>query len=243
MKKKNLANSFLKWFVRLGLVMVILFTITPVYKIRVYNANKHKIAIENFENKFKLNDSNKSNDIAKGLLEVKGVLYVPEINVKLPIYDNVSENALVNGVGEIDDFGRNKVLTSHNGLADNVLLMNIKDLKLNDKFYVKDSKNQIKEYKVMTNQAVSPTDEIDFLKKFNDKDYVTLRTCSIDGAKRIQVVGENVKFNGIMEKSKFKISLYEIIMILIAIIALILLVLSFVSKKGKKNECRNDEKN
>lgn len=95
----------------------------------------------------------------------------------------------------------------------------------------------------MTNQVVSPTDEIDFLKKFNDKDYVTLRTCSIDGAKRIQVVGENVKFNGIMEKSKFKISLYEIIMILIAIIALILLVLSFVSKKGKKNECRNDEKN
>lgn len=238
MKKKNLANSFLKWFVRLGLVMVIIFTVTPVYKIRVYNANKHKIAIENFENKFKLNDSNKSNDIAKGLLEVKGVLYVPEINVKLPIYDNVSENALVNGVGEIDDFGRNKVLTSHNGLADNVLLMNIKDLKLNDKFYVKDSKNQIKEYKVITNQAVSPTDEIDFLKKFNDKDYVTLRTCSIDGAKRIQVVGENVKFNGIMEKSKFKISLYEIIMILIAIIALILLVLSFVSKKGK-----NDEKN
>lgn len=238
MKKKNLANSFLKWFVRLGLVVVILFTIAPVYKIRVYNANKHKIAIENFENKFKLNDSNKSNDIAKGLLEVKGVLYVPEINVKLPIYDNVSENALVNGVGEIDDFGRNKVLTSHNGLADNVLLMNIKDLKLNDKFYVKDSKNQIKEYKVITNQAVSPTDEIEFLKKFNDKDYVTLRTCSIDGSKRIQVVGVNEKFNGVMEKNKIKISLYEIIMILIAIIALILLILSFVSKKGK-----NDEKN
>lgn len=236
MKKKNLANSFLKWFVRLGLVVVILFTITPVYKIRVYNANKHKIAIENFENKFKLNDSNKSNDIAKGLLEVKGVLYVPEINVKLPIYDNVSENALVNGVGEIDDFGRNKVLTSHNGLADNVLLMNIKDLKLNDKFYVKDSKNQIKEYKVITNQAVSPTDEIDFLKKFNDKDYVTLRTCSIDGAKRIQVVGENVKFNGIMEKNKIKISLYEMVMILISVIALILLILSFLSRKGDRDE-------
>lgn len=213
-----------------------MFTVTPIYKIRIYNVNKNKIAIENFENQFKIDNKNKGNNIAKGLLEVKGVLYAPRIGVKLPIYDNVSENVLVNGVGEIDDFGRNKVLTSHNGLADNVLLMNIKDLKLNDKFYVKDSKNQIKEYKVITNQAVSPTDEIEFLQKFNDKDYVTLRTCSIDGAKRIQVVGENVKFNGIIEESKFKISLYEIIMILIAILALILLILSFIKKERKNNE-------
>lgn len=74
--KKNLVNSFLKWFVRLGLVMVIIFTVTPVYKIRVYNASKNKVAIENFENNFKINNQNKSNDIAKGLLEVKGVLYL-----------------------------------------------------------------------------------------------------------------------------------------------------------------------
>lgn len=236
MKKKNLANSFLKWFVRLGLVMVILFTVTPVYKIRVYNASKNKVAIENFENNFKINNQNKSNDIAKGLLEVKGVLYVPRIGVKLPIYDNVSENALVNGVGTIDEFKNNKVLTSHNGLADNVLLMNIKGLELNDKFYVKDDKNIIKQYKVITNEAVSPLDEIKFLQKFNDKDYVTLRTCSIDGSKRIQVVGVNEKFNGVMEKNKIKISLYEMVMILISVIALILLILSFLSRKGDGDE-------
>lgn len=234
--KKNLVNNLLKWFVRLGLVVVILFTITPVYKIRVYNASKNKVAIENFENKFKLNDSNKSNDIAKGLLEVKGVLYVPRIGVKLPIYDNVSENALVNGVGTINDFKNNKVLTSHNGLADNVLLMNIKDLELNDKFYVKGDKNVIKQYKVITNEAVSPPDEIKFLQKFNDKDYVTLRTCSIDGSKRIQVVGVNEKFNGVMEKNKIKVSLYETVMILISVIALILLILSFLSRKGDRDE-------
>ena len=169
-------------------------------------------------------------------MEVKGVLYVPRIGVKLPIYGNVSENALVNGVGTIDEFKNNKVLTSHNGLADNVLLMNIKDLELNDKFYVKDDKNVIKQYKVITNEAVSPLDEIKFLQKFNDKDYVTLRTCSIDGSKRIQVVGVNEKFNGVMEKNKIKISLYEMVMILISVIALILLILSFLSRKGDRNE-------
>lgn len=236
MKKKKLNNG-LKIFVRLGLIMVIIFTIMPIYQIRIYNHNRQQKTIQAFEKQFEIKDNDNTN-IAKNLLKVKGVLYIPKIDVKLPIYEGVSEMALINGVGSIEEYENtnNEVLTSHNGLSDSVLLMNIKDLNKKDKFYIKNTKNEIEQFSVIENKLVSPDNERNFIEKFNDNNkYVTLRTCSLDGANRIHVIGKKTKFSGSMDKFKFKISIYEIVLLSISVLALLLLILSFVGK-GERHE-------
>ncbi|MGG1148777.1 class C sortase [Bacillus wiedmannii] len=145
---------------------------------------------------------------ALNLGDVMGYIEISKINIKLPIYQGTSEEVLSRGVGHLDYSslpvgGENThtILTGHRGLPSAKLFTDLDKLSEGDIFYIH-SLDKILAYKVDQIKVVLPH-ETDDLKIVENKDYITLITCTPYGVNtnRLLVRGERVEFN---EKEKQK---------------------------------------
>ncbi len=128
-----------------------------------------------------------------------GYLVIDEIDVNLPIYHGTDAATLQTGVGHLEgtqlptgDIGNNTVLTGHTGLPSADLLTGLTSMELGDLFqvYVLD---KVYTYQVFAITVVEPT-ETDLLLPIEDKDVVTLVTCTPYGinSHRLLVQGEQI---------------------------------------------------
>lgn len=237
-------DKILKNIVVFGLIVIILFCSYLIYDIRIVNKREQSDEILNFENAFEVK---KDKNISESLLHTEGVLYIPSIDVKLPIYTGTEEAALVNGVGIIEGTGdiystnKNPVLTAHNGLNGSTLLMNLDKMKINDEFYTKNKEGQIRKYKVIDTKVVEPQEEYkEFAVPGKDESFITLRTCTptFINSHRLLVTGLEIEFtNEALPKPTKTFSVYEKILIIIDFLSFIALLI--VLKReigGRKNE-------
>ncbi len=132
---------------------------------------------------------------------VMGSIEIPKINVKLPIYHGTSTRTLEKGIGHLQKTSlpvggksTHAVLTGHSGLSTSRLFTDLEQLSVNDIFFIY-VLNQKLAYKVDSIKVVLPT-EINELKVVNDKDYVTLVTCTPYGKNthRLLVRGERTDY-------------------------------------------------
>lgn len=139
---------------------------------------------------------------ALNLGDVMGYIEISKINIKLPIYQGTSEEVLNRGVGHLDYSslpvgGENThtILTGHRGLPSAKLFTDLDKLSEGDLFYIH-SLDKILAYKVDQIKVVLPH-ETDDLKIVENKDYITLITCTPYGVNtnRLLVRGERVEFN------------------------------------------------
>lgn len=121
---------------------------------QIYKNNQNAF-VDIYEDKLKEEDKDSSKlNFQTHDLEVLGVLYVPRIDLTLPIYNTRSENemesvdkqARAENYGaalwyKLDDLnkgnGTRSLLSSHNGLSIGELFTSLPKLKMNDKFYIK----------------------------------------------------------------------------------------------------------
>ena len=108
---------------------------------------------------------------------------IPEIDVDLPVYHGVDDNALARGVGHlpasslpIGGPGTHSVLVGHTGLANAPLLSDLNKLVVGDTFMV-DVYGETLYYQVDQILTVLPSD-VSALQIESGKDYVTLVTCT-----------------------------------------------------------------
>ena len=180
------------------------------------------------------------------VLNTLGILYVPKINLSLPVYEGTSEQAISSGVGQWEyspgtlggGVGNRPLLTSHNGLSVGNLFTQLPRLDEGDLFYVRlKGQDEILAYKVVKKEVMTP-DEASQIKAEEDKDLVTLMTCYpiFLNTDRMMITGERTEYK--QEKiSKNKNILQEYWLIII----LIILVLREIYKtikdlKGVENE-------
>lgn len=180
------------------------------------------------------------------VLNTLGILYVPKINLSLPVYEGTSEQAISSGVGQWEyspgklggGVGNRPLLTSHNGLSVGNLFTQLPRLEEGDLFYVRlKGQDEILAYKVVKKEVMTP-DKASQIKAEEDKDLVTLMTCYpiFLNTDRMMITGERTEYN--QEKiSKNKNFLQEYWLIII----LIILVLREIYKtikdlKGVDNE-------
>lgn len=180
------------------------------------------------------------------VLNTLGILYVPKINLSLPVYEGTSEQAISSGVGQWEyspgtlggGVGNRPLLTSHNGLSVGNLFTQLPRLDEGDLFYVRlKGQDEILAYKVVKKEVMTP-DEASQIKAEEDKDLVTLMTCYpiFLNTDRMMITGERTEYK--QEKiSKNKNFLQEYWLIII----LIILVLREIYKtikdlKGVENE-------
>ncbi len=168
-----------------------------------------------------------------------GYIEISKINIKLPIYQGTSEEVLSRGVGHLDYSslpvgGENThtILTGHRGLPSAKLFTDLDKLSEGDLFYIH-SLDKVLAYKVDQIKVVLPY-ETDDLKIVENKDYVTLITCTPYGVNtnRLLVRGERVEFNE-KEKQKMRKEIFMFNKWTVVVLILLLCVFLVVIYKKK----------
>lgn len=120
--------------------------------------------------------------------EVLGILLIPKIDMKLPIYAGTTDETLQKGAGLLLDHaalhqgeGSHAVLAGHRGLPTSELFTRLDELKVGDLFFIQIGE---KKYKYRVDQVIPMIDKDDkkgmeqaFLPE-DDKELVTLFTCT-----------------------------------------------------------------
>ena len=132
---------------------------------------------------------------------VMGILEIPSINVKLPIYHGTSEEVLHEGVGHLRETafpigqkGCHSVLSTHRGLPEAKLFTDLDKLTEKDQFFIR-LYNTTLAYEVDQIKVVKPSDTR-YLKPEKGMDYVTLLTCTPYGinSHRLMVRGKRCTY-------------------------------------------------
>lgn len=125
---------------------------------------------------------------------VVGGIYVPSVNMMMPIMYGVSQDVLKNSAGTMKPEQRmgegNYAIIGHNSRNQNALFAPIRRINEGDSMYITD-KNKVYEYKMTVKKVVQPT-AIHVIDDVEGKKILTLLSCNKDGTKRVVVQGELV---------------------------------------------------
>lgn len=227
------------------ILLSVVLLIFPIYNSKVVVKKEQEQVIENFYNNFNVDTSEE--------LEVVGVLYIPKIYLRIPIYKGVEEKAISEGSGVMEstmDFslkdGTRPVITSHNGIPTRSLFIDLNKVDLGDEYYIS-TKDNIKKYIVNDITTLTP-EEINnngFLDPIAGKVLSTLLTCTPIGVNshRLMVTGENVESTGELEDFGFSgayFNTYEIVSIILAFLLFVLFL--FLTINDIKNKSNQKEK-
>ena len=167
-----------------------------------------------------------------------GVINIPKIKAKLPIFDSTNEQLLAKGTTllsgtsyPIGGESVHSVITGHRGLPEAALFTRLPELKTKDNFYI-EINNETHAYEVDQIKTVLPTDT-DYLKIEQGKDMITLITCTpyMINSHRLLVRGHRIPYVAKeMDKDIETIGKYQTIkfMLLGLLGLLILFILIFV---------------
>lgn len=131
-----------------------------------------------------------------------GIIEIPKINVKLPIYHTTSKKVLEKAAGHLEGSslpiggkGNHVVISAHRGLPSASLFTDLDQLKKGNHFLIH-VLNKTLCYQVDRIEVVKP-EEISSLKIKQGKDYVSLLTCTPYGIndKRLIVRGHRVAYS------------------------------------------------
>ncbi len=131
-----------------------------------------------------------------------GMVEIPKISVRLPIYHGTTEEVLNKGVGHLENTslpiggkGTHAVLSAHTGLTDKKMFTDLELLEKGDMFYLRILGRNLA-YQIDDIRVVKPEDTSHF-SLVRQKDYVTLVTCTPYGVNshRLLVRGSRVPYD------------------------------------------------
>ncbi len=138
---------------------------------------------------------------------VMGILHIPRIDVTLPIYHGVEEEALSKGAGHlpssslpIGSSNSRCVLSAHRGLMSSELFTRLDEMEKGDLFQIENPR-QTMAYEVESIDVILP-EEVEKLAIVEGQDLVTLMTCTPYGINdhRLLVTGHRVEWNEQVEQ-------------------------------------------
>lgn len=236
---------------RLIFLIVISIALFLFYQTRVTARQEQTKLITEFEESLNLKNNleikgtkNKSFSVKKSLMGTIGVLYAPDIDLQIAVFNNSGQTAISEGAGLIPGTGNlnpedreNSIITSHNGDTFKDLFMNVPRLKVGQNFYLKLKNNKIYKYEIINTQEPHANEEDKyFLTPNENENYVTLRTCTPIGVNthRFLATGKLIEeVETIDTEPVFTLSLYEIGLLSISGIATILLLTTFKKDRRK----------
>lgn len=168
-----------------------------------YNENH---MVNNVIDVFEKGSGSETEKTYEGLLDptgtgMMGYLEIPEINLELVIYHGTEEKVLEEGCGHMAGsslpVGGNSthcVLAGHRGLPTAKLFTDLDQLKEGDQFYIHIT-DKILAYEIDQIKVVKP-DDLEDMRIWEGKDYVTLLTCTPYGVNshRLLVRGYRVPY-------------------------------------------------
>ncbi|HFI0398353.1 TPA: class C sortase [Streptococcus suis] len=170
-----------------------------------------------------------------------GVISIPKISVRLPIFDQTTEAFLAKGASYLEGTSypiggesTHSVISGHRGLTEAKLFTDLPDLVKGDRFYIELGEGEIHAYQVDDIKVVEPTD-VSSLQIIKGQDYITLVTCTpyMVNSHRLLVRGYRIPYvpeQMESDEKEAKVDYYALMPILVASIALFLILLLLFGK-------------
>lgn len=216
-------------------------------KAREYNA-RHKaiISADPYNGNNDYMDTPEYKEYEKVLSEpmgIMGIVKIPKIGVRLPIYHGTTQDTLAMGAGHlygtdlpVGGKSRHTVVTAHTGMPDATMFDDLNTLKKGDYFYF-DVQGKTLRYKVFRINVVEP--DIRLLRREKGRDLATLITCTPYGINthRLLVTGYRVlpdpaNVPGDHMQWPLWMTLFVISMVMSAVLMAMMLVASLQKKNG-----------
>lgn len=143
---------------------------------------------------------------------VLGVISIPKIQIRLPIFDQTREDFLARGATYLEGTSfpiggesTHSVISGHRGLTEAKLFTDLPDLVEGDRFYIELKESEIHAYQVDKIQVVDPSD-VSSLQIVEGQDYVTLVTCTpyMVNSHRILVRGYRIPYKAEIMEAEVK---------------------------------------
>ena len=182
----------------------------------------------------------------KGLM---GYIYIPKIDVRIPIYHGTSSEVLEKGVGHLEGssfpiggISTHAILSAHRGLPSAKLFTDLDQLQIGDEFYIYILDRTLA-YEVDQILVVEPS-ETEALQLQEGKDYVTLVTCTpyAINTHRLLVRGIQVEYiEEVVQETKVekKVSSSDKILYIGLVIAVLLLIFAIIQIKAANKKQKN----
>lgn len=205
--------------------------------------NENKV---NFKNGKSENENYMSQLKVSNNDSIMGYIKIDKIKLKLPIYHTTDEPILQKAIGHLEGsslpIGGNSthsVLTGHRGLPSAKLFTDLDKLEVGDLIEIK-VLNKTLTYRVNETRIVEPQ-EVDSLKIENDKDLLTLVTCTPYGVNSHRLLVHANRTDNIVDDESFITSDARVLdsLIIAPIVAMPILIVLFIilvisKKKSKK---------
>ncbi|WP_422118285.1 class C sortase [Gardnerella sp. DNF00550] len=217
-------------------------------KAREYNA-RHKaiISADPYNGNNDYMDTPEYKEYEKVLSEpmgIMGIVKIPKIGVRLPIYHGTTQDTLAMGAGHlygtdlpVGGKSRHTVVTAHTGMPDATMFDDLNTLKKGDYFYF-DVQGKTLRYRVFRINVVEPND-IRLLRREKGRDLATLITCTPYGINthRLLVTGYRVlpdpaNVPGDHMQWPLWMTLFVISMVMSAVLMAMMLIASLRKKNG-----------
>jgi len=173
---------------------------------------------------------------------VMGRIEIPAIDVNLPIFHGTSDETLNRGAGHMENtpfpiggYGNHAIVTAHTGLVNMRLFTDLITLTYGDLFFV-DILNQRIAYEVDRINVVYPH-EIEVLVSYEDRDLITLVTCTpyAVNSHRLLVRGTRIEYiPGMADEITAKTPINIRLLIVLGFSLLFLLIILFFGGKKRK---------
>ena len=218
-------------------------------KAREYNA-RHKaiISADPYNGSNDYMDTPEYKEYEKVLSEpmgIMGIVKIPKIGVRLPIYHGTTQDTLAMGAGHlygtdlpVGGKSRHTVVTAHSGMPDATMFDDLNTLKKGDYFYFNVQGKTLR-YKVFRINVVEPND-IRLLRREKGRDLATLITCTPYGINthRLLVTGYRVlpdPVNVPSDRMQWPLwmTLFVISMVMSAVLLAMMLAITFGKKRRK----------
>ena len=216
-------------------------------KARLYNA-RHKaiISADPYNGGSDYMNTPEYKEYEKVLSEpmgIMGIVKIPKIGVRLPIYHGTTQDTLAMGAGHlygtdlpVGGKSRHTVVTAHSGMPDATMFDDLNTLKKGDYFYFNVQGKTLR-YKVFRINVVEPND-IRLLRREKGRDLATLITCTPYGINthRLLVTGYRVlpdPVNVPSDRMQWPLwmTLFVISMVMSAVLLAMMLAITFGKKR------------
>lgn len=198
-----------------------------------------------------LDEASSTGDLSESYYKehIIGTIFIPDIQVSLPLYDETNEQLLEKGATvlqgtsyPIGGTNSHSVITGHSGLTDKKLFTDLDQLqKKKSQFYIHIGDEKLA-YEVKKITKVKP-DETDKLQIQKGKDLVTLLTCTPYGVNshRLLVTGERIAYPEQAVKAISKVQNYHrwrVVALGLLCLLLILLLAYWIKRSIKKYQLK-----
>lgn len=216
-------------------------------KAREYNA-RHKaiISADPYNGNNDYMDTPEYKEYEKVLSEpmgIMGIVKIPKIGVRLPIYHGTTQDTLAMGAGHlygtdlpVGGKSRHTVVTAHTGMPDATMFDDLNTLKKGDYFYF-DVQGKTLRYRVFRINVVEPKD-IRLLRREKGRDLATLITCTPYGINthRLLVTGYRVLPDPAnVPDDHMQWPLWMTLFVISMVMSAVLMVMMLVASLRKKN--------